>query len=410
MENWLPYNSQEIRFIRIFNKILISFLVLSVVVLIVLPVHDSISAHEGEIISQSPQIDYVSPFESILDSMYVKESDVVKKGDTLLVLYNNALRKDLNKQETEYKNLIQGKEGSQISINNITRKIEVLENEQSILIEEYDIDVLKNSRELKWLAKDVFFLKEKLEVATLKLQMDSSLFKNEVISKLDITNSYDNYLTYLKNFNEDEKRLSQTEIDSKTIKNIFKKNKNDLHQQRIILEEELRKEKERLLITKNKINDLEFSLKYYDTEIDKQYIISDLDGIVGQVYNDKTSSSFLKKNEVLVSVSPLTNTFYAKLIIPQRDVWQIKVGQEVNLKIDAYYYYEHGIIKGTVRHISERVDEKSGFYILIELKKKIDIFELRSGYSIKGEIIVEKMRLWKFILKKIFRKTGDLTF
>lgn len=83
MENLINYNFKEIRFIRIFNKILISFLGLSLILLIILPINDSVKSSKGEIISEVPQTDYISPYESILDTLLVKESDLVKRGDTL---------------------------------------------------------------------------------------------------------------------------------------------------------------------------------------------------------------------------------------------------------------------------------------------------------------------------------------
>jgi hypothetical protein len=34
-------------------------------------------------------------------------------------------------------------------------------------------------------------------------------------------------------------------------------------------------------------------------------------------------------------------------------------------------------------------------------------FPLKAGYSLKGEIIVERLKIYKFILKKLFRKVED---
>lgn len=110
---------------------------------------------------------------------------------------------------------------------------------------------------------------------------------------------------------------------------------------------------------------------------------------------------------MLVSILPAKNTYYAKVVIPQADIWQIKVGQEVNLIIDAYYYYKHGITKGKINYISERINDDLEFYVLVVFGKDISLPQFRSGYSIKSEIIIERMRLWQFIFKKMFRKIGN---
>lgn len=407
MENLINFNFKEIRFIRMFNKILISFLGVSLILLVILPINDSIKSSKGEIISEVPQKDYISPYEAILDTLLVKESDFVKRGDTLLILSNNLLDKDFFNKNTEYDILIQNKKTTENSINNISKRIEYLKQEINILVDKYEIDKTKNNKELSSLQNEVYYLQEKLNVSTSKLKIDSTLYKKEVISKLDITNSYDSYLTYLNNFNSTKNKFEQIQINNKTIKNTFLKNKNDLNIQLVNLEEELTKEQEKLSIAINQLEDSKKTIEYYKSEIGKQYFIAEIDGIVTNVFNFKKSSNILKKNDLLVSISPAKNTYYAKVVIPQEDIWQVKVGQDVNLKIDAYYYYKHGITKGKVNYISERINDNSEFYLLVVFDKDIALPQFRSGYSIKSEIIIERMRLWQFIFKKMFRKIGN---
>lgn len=390
-----------------FNKILISFLGISLILLVILPINDSVKSSKGEIISEVPQKDYISPYEAILDTLLVKESDLVKRGDTLLILNNNLLDKDFFNKNTEYDILIQNKKTTENSINNISKRIEYLKKEINILVDKYEIDKTKNDKDLRSLQNEVYYLQEKLNVSTSKLQIDSTLYKKEVICKLDITNSYDSYLTYLNNYNSTKNKFEQIQINNKTIKNTFLKNKNDLNIQLVNLEEELTKEQEKLSITINQLEDSKKTIEYYNSEIGKQFFIAEIDGIVTNVFNFKRSSNILKKNDLLVSISPAKNTYYAKVVIPQADIWQIKVGQEVNLKIDAYYYYKHGITKGKVNYISERINDNSEFYVLVVFDKDIALPQFRSGYSIKSEIIIERMRLWQFIFKKMFRKIGN---
>jgi multidrug efflux pump subunit AcrA (membrane-fusion protein) len=409
MENLLNYNFKEIRFISIFNKILISFLGISLILLIVLPINDSVKSSRGEIISENPQKDYISPYESILDTLLIKEGDFVKKGDTLLILSNNLLDKDYYSKNREYDNLIQNKKASENSINNISQRIKYLKQEINILFDKYKIDKTKNSKEFRSLQNEVYYLQEKLNVSTSKLKMDSTLYKKGVVSRLDITNSYDNYLTYLNNSNSTKNRFEQIQINKSTIKNTFLKNKNYLNIQLINLEEELTKEQEKLSITINRLADSKNTIEYYNTELNKQYFITGIDGIITNIFNFKKSSNILKKNDLLISISPAKNKFYAKVIIPQRDLWQIEVGQIVNLKIDAYYYYKHGITKGKISYISERINDDTEFYVLVNFDNDATLQQFRTGYSIKSEIVIERMRLWQFIFKKLFRKVGDLS-
>jgi hypothetical protein len=200
-------------FIRIFNKILISFLGISLILLVILPINDSVKSSKGEIVSEIPQKDYISPYEAILDTLLVKESDFVKKGDTLLILNNNLLDKDFFNKNTEYDILIQNKKTTENSINNISKRLDYLKQEINILIDKYEIDKTKNNKDLSSLQNEVYYLQEKLNVSTSELKIDSALYKEAVISRLDITNSYDSYLTYLNNFNSTKNKFEQIQIN-----------------------------------------------------------------------------------------------------------------------------------------------------------------------------------------------------
>jgi len=407
MEDLVNYNPNETRLIGIFNRILIVFALICLVLLLILPIDDSVLSNEGEIISASPQEDYLSPFETILDSVYVKEGSNVHTGDTLLTISSNDLERTIYSTNTDYENLLHNREVLQNNIQNIRKRLEYLKNSLTILSKQHEIELLKNDEEQKSLNEDVSLIKKKLRVADSKLRIDSSLFSNAVISRLDITNSYDAYLSYVKNYNDAISKQKQNTINKKILSVDFSKNTYETKRQLVSLDEELIREQDQLAMTVNRILNAEKDLEFYEKEKKKQYVLSGIEGIVGHVFNYKRSSSFIQKNEILVSVSPRLNKFFAKLKVPQNEIWQIKLGQSVKLKIDAYYYYEHGILEGVVTYIPERAEKDIDFFIQVELSENTDSFKLRSGYSIKGEIIVEQMKLWKFIFKKLFRKVGN---
>jgi hypothetical protein len=408
MEDLVNYKPSEAQLIGIFNKALITFASICLVLLLFLPINDSVLSDEGEIISTSPQQDYLSPYETILDSVYIRDGSSVSIGDTLLTISSTELERTFQSTRTDYENLLHSGKVLQDNVQNIKKRVKYLKNGLAILSEQYKIELLKNNEERKSLDEDVSLLSKKLQVAESRLRVDSSLFLNQVISKLDITNSYDGYLSYVKNYNDARSRLKQNIIYNKTLSVDFNKNLYESKQQLVSLDEELIREEDRLAITLNGILNSEKQLEFYNKEKKKQYILSSIDGTVSHVFNYKRSSSFIQKNEILVSVSPRVNKFFAKLKMPRNEIWQIKQGQIVKLKVDVYYYYEHGILEGVVAHIPERAEKDTDFFIQIELSENTSSFKLRSGYSLKGEVIVEQMKLWKFIFKKIFRKVVNV--
>ena len=150
-------------------------------------------------------------------------------------------------------------------------------------------------------------------------------------------------------------------------------------------------------------------MNFYESEVRKQYIISNSEGIVGKIFNKKVSTSTIQKDDVLVSLYPVNNTYYAKIKVNEKDLWRVQTGQKTNLKLSAYYFYEHGTLEGRVVYIPDRIPDPLDSYIYVEIIDNGKDFVLRSGYAVKGEIIVEELKLWKYIYNSIFRKIQNMS-
>src|ERR1700712_545691 len=84
------YSAKTQKFIAWFFRILVGFLALSLLLLFTVRINDTVSFTQGEIISQSPQLDLKAPFEAQLSKTYVHEGQKTKAGDTLMIIYNEA--------------------------------------------------------------------------------------------------------------------------------------------------------------------------------------------------------------------------------------------------------------------------------------------------------------------------------
>jgi multidrug resistance efflux pump len=144
------------------------------------------------------------------------------------------------------------------------------------------------------------------------------------------------------------------------------------------------------------------SVQQTETDLSKQNVIAENDGIVNYLFNTNKTSNLLAKGDLLVSVAPENLDYYAKAIISQRDIPYVKAGLQARLKLDAYYHFEHGILKGKVSYLAER-KENEQFYALIQLPLSKN-YDLKPGYTIRGEIVVQKMPLYKYLVKKLFKR------
>ncbi len=396
----------EIFFIKLLFRLLVAFTILILTCAITFDINDTVSFSAGEVIAENPQIDYKAPFEGIPYKIFVDEGKAVKAGDTLIILLNEQLTKDYANAKSTYPSLENVEATADELILSAYQKINNLKRERQLNTEVHASEKVKALNELKSATQKAELSSDKLLlVAGSRLKMDSNLFAQNVISKLDITNSYDRYLSYKNSLVESELAKNQIQSTSSNLDNEYLKAQNSLDLRLIDLSERIKLlEKEKSSAAKE-LKLASENLAYLTDEISKQYIIASTDGEVMNLYNQKSTQNFVNKGDLLLSLVPKKDKYYAKVVIPQRDIRYVKIGQAAHLKVDAFNYFEKGILKGRVSYVPDR-KPKEDFFVMIDLPTT-EKFQLKAGYSLKGEIIVERLKIYKFILKKLFRKIED---
>ena len=125
-------------------------------------------------------------------------------------------------------------------------------------------------------------------------------------------------------------------------------------------------------------------------------------GHVINLYNDRQKTELLERNQTLAVIAPQQEQFYAKVVLPERELAYVRLGQPVNLKLNAYYHYQYGAVKGRVSFISS-ANVNDQFFTIVQLTGK-PRFPLKAGYKLKGEIITGQYTLLRYAMKKLFDK------
>src|SRR6478736_895237 len=339
----------EIFFIKLFFRILLGFSFLVVTGLVFLEINDSVAFQNGEIMAENPQTDLKAPFEAIPDSVFVKEGQSVKTGDTLIILLNEQLQRDYKGTENMVRSLRK-------SDSTITELIRNADDRKKNLIKEGELNTkayqggkerLKN--ELKSANQRVELNQQQLyAVALAKLKIDSTLYKQQVISKLEMANSYDNFTRYKSSLVESELAQKQVQAGSSELDNDFLRLQNSYELKVIDLDQRLKELDQQKYQNSKELENVSRNLNYLQDQIKKQYIISTIDGVVQNLFNLKFSQNFVNKDQLLLSVVPKKDKFYARVIVPQRDMRYLKIGQQVHLKVEAFNFYSKGILIGRV--------------------------------------------------------------
>src|ERR1700704_6015985 len=184
-------NFNEVYFIKMLFRILVGFVAMILICVATFNINDSVPFSTGEIIAEVPQIDYKAPFEAIPYKILVEEGKAVKKGDTLMVLVNEQLRKDYQDAQSSYPSLQKIDTTIADLILSTIKKIDNLKREKQINTQFHASQKLKLISELKSATQRTSVNTQKLLIVALaKIQMDSVLYAQKVISKLDLTNSF----------------------------------------------------------------------------------------------------------------------------------------------------------------------------------------------------------------------------
>jgi multidrug resistance efflux pump len=244
--------------------------------------------------------------------------------------------------------------------------------------------------------------KERLKSANEKYEGDSILYKKDMLSKYEFNNTKDANLTLQENLSTIKNQRNNQLAQKNMAYNNFTKEQNTLVLSKVQLDENA----QTLVQAKNdyhgQLLQAKETLHKLETELNKQNVIAANSGIVNYLFNTKQSSNLITKGDLLVSIAPQTVSYYAKVIVPEKDMPSVKAGLDARLKLDAYHNFQQGPIDGKVSYVAER-KENDKFYALVELPQN-NPFKLKSGYTIYGEIIVQRLPLYKYFIKKLFKR------
>jgi HlyD family type I secretion membrane fusion protein len=126
---------------------------------------------------------------------------------------------------------------------------------------------------------------------------------------------------------------------------------------------------------------------------------------VGSVIDSTTS-------EPLFTLTPLRGALETEINVLSADVGFIRIGDHVELKVDAYPFMRHGTVKGTIKTISEgsfTLDANNQptmpYYKVriaitdTKLRDVPDGFRLIPGMSVAGDVLVGKRTLLSYIVE-----------
>lgn len=390
------------KYIVWFFYMLCVFAAVIILLLLFLKTNVTVPFTKGEIIAATPQTDYKAPFEARLSLVKIKPGEKITKGDTLIILHNENNNVLYAKEKAEAERLQQ----LLVSVNNL---LGTVDNKAGSLQVETGISGSDKLLQEKNIYNAVTALETQYELQRQKLasalernRADSILYYKEMISKMEYNAGKDITADIRESLAATEAMLKKQMAEIDANNNNFKKTTQNLAVRKIQTQQELQTLLQQKSDTEYRLLQSKETLALLEHNISSQYIVAAVSGTVNFIFNSTQSSNIIGKDQLLVSISPDAGSYYAKAFIAEKDISYLRDSMVAHIQPYAYPNLEQGILNGQVSYISDR-KENDTFYALIQLNNS-DAFALRPGYSIEGEIVTEKLPLYKYFIRKLFNK------
>lgn len=389
--------------IKVLFGIILLILFTIITLFFTISIDQKVSFQQGEIIAKNPSSNILTPYESEVTALWVKEGAHVLIGDTLAILKNQSNSSNLIISNQALALQKQKIKRLQQQIHNLSKTILQQEQQHRFYTDKYKLDQKNASLQLNTLQHQVYSKKQTLAMLKKQVGTNAKLLQSGSISKLKFEESKQQYLEATNEYNSTHQAMQQAQSKDALLKNDLSSNSNQLslsilqtQNNRDALSTQLKEEE-------IKFQQLQEQESYQATEVARSFIIADKAGAIANLYNQKTESNFLEKGKQLLSIVPQdTVGFYAKALLPQLEIREVEKGQKVHLQMNAFSFMKYGIIKGRVSFVNK--NDQNEFYALIDITEENPAISLKNGYSLKGDIIIKRTKLYAFAFDKLFKR------
>ncbi|MDG5496412.1 HlyD family type I secretion periplasmic adaptor subunit [Niveispirillum sp. BGYR6] len=320
---------------------------------------DMIVAGSGRLLSESPAI-VLQPLErSIVREINVKPGDAVKKGQVLATLDPTFAGADKASLTAQQKSMIAQLQrlGVEVAGEPLPTSMELSEDPDMVLqvnlyrqrqaqytstLASFDGEIANLRAGLRTAQDDRTSLSQQLAVAQDVENLRDELFRGQTGSRLQLLDARSNRLQVDRALQNTTNRLN--ELNSSLSAKLAQRQSFIDQWQRELLEELVRVRNQAVQI---------------DEALTKAVRISDLvrltapqDGIVLEVAK-RSAGSVAREAEALISMVPSNVPLLAEITIRSSDVGYTKPGDQVEVKVDAFPFQRHGMLKGKLQSISQ---------------------------------------------------------
>lgn len=346
---------------------------------------DIVVTAQGNVTPEGDVVAVQSYLSGTVKNISVSEGQHINKGDLLLELNSNDSQTDISYIKSEisitkdeidlYEKIIAGTKISEISL------------------DDYD----KNSR------SNLEVIIENENDYMQSLQALQNTFKSAELdynSAVSTRKKYENNEEYTNQLENQKQIESQKKIEKDNaelnVKNYKTKHTSELN---TIYSEK-----------KSKLSELSSQLQKSKISSNYQKIYAPASGYVNKMAIN-SNGDIVSPYEELLTIVPSDVPMQMKCYINNKDIANIKEGDEARVKLDAYSYSEYGVVNGKIKSISPdtyTIENIGNVYqVIVELENKNENIDIISGLSGTVEIKTGERSILSYFIEPLLNGIDD---
>ena len=388
--------------IRALFGIICLFFLFAIVALLTLDLQRTVRATGGEIIAENGPVVYVAPAAARVEQVRVRSGDAVRTGDTLLVLESPELTNAYAQTRRELEQSAHAITVYEELLTNLNRRLTGQRARSAGVEADITLGDATDRAELRALTEQLDRARQRLGVTKSRLDKTYAGFVDGVISEADYAAAKRAYLAERSQLTELEKRHAQQRVRRTTASARTRTRRTD-HELTVLAAERERLELRRQLADeRTRHARLREQHRRDSTAVSQLHPVATLDGTVSKLFNLRAAADRVAPQTQLLTLLPQDSTTYrARLKMPQPGMRDVRTGQPVRVKVDAYHHFRYGVLDATVSHIDH--DPVDGFYLLADISPaQRTAIELQHGFGVKGDVVTGRVPLWRFVGETIF--------
>ena len=360
---------------------------------------DIVSNADGQIIPQG-EVKTVQHLEGgIIDQILVKESEIVKKDQPLIVLAATASEVEVDEVQVQIDSQVIKSIRLEAEINSFDIPIfpDNLVNERSALVNKsMELFISRQNAfegDLKELEAVIVQHQTSLDILIRQVEMSEELLEQKVINEYA-------YLNVLKELNTAKGKLEESEEKKENIRNDFVQNaRNELQ------------------IAQRDLSELNETIKALEDNLSRTSINAPVDGIVKNLFF-VTEGGVIRHGEPILDIVPTKDNLIVEARLLDSDIGFVQPGQSAVVKLSSADSVNFGQIEATVTQISpdtekDENDQRIVFYkILLETEKnyfesKNKIYHLVPGVKVVASIHIGQRTVANYLLSPFIGTMGE---